>query len=140
MNFCFKILCKMWTCLWVTYCSLFQLIVMPCGTLQVRCNMYLVLIHLKQHDLLNYTLVIQSQHIRCSQRLGWMVCFCCQLRAWPVFLPSSQWRPYPGGVPGAQSDETAQMVMVQEAFLSLHPSLVLLRVNLYINHPLWTIT
>lgn len=47
MNFSFKTLSKMWTSLWVTYCSLSQLIIMLCGTQQVYwCNMYLVFINL----------------------------------------------------------------------------------------------
>lgn len=47
-NFCFKMLCTMWTSLWITYCSLGQLIIMLCGTHHVYwCNMYWVFINLE---------------------------------------------------------------------------------------------
>lgn len=78
MIFHFKILCQRWTC-----CSLNQLINCALSHQIYWCNISLLLLIWKLHDLLNYTLVIQSHHIRCSQRPDWMACFCSQF---PVFV------------------------------------------------------
>lgn len=95
----------------------------------------------KQHGLLNYTLVIQSHHIRCNWRQDWMVCFCSHVPAFvdiehvvlfPIIIMEAISRRHSW----SRSDESAPVGMVQEAFFSFQPILALPRVDLCICCPL----